>query len=161
MLSAVDQLVAIATWIRHHHERWDGHGFPDRLAGPAIPMPSRIIALADGYLDAVGREGGMATRWRSAQRAAGAYDPDLLEVLAAELEKRDVPPAQQFQVQLALSGLQPGMKLAEPIATSAGATLVKADEVVTPELLQRLHALGAAGALASDTTMVWGKAATG
>jgi response regulator RpfG family c-di-GMP phosphodiesterase len=86
MLSSVDQLVEIATWIRHHHERWDGHGYPDRLSGTAIPVPSRLITLADGYLDAVGKEGGTAQRWRRAQRAAGAYDPDLLEVLAAEVE---------------------------------------------------------------------------
>jgi response regulator RpfG family c-di-GMP phosphodiesterase len=85
MLSAVEQLVEIATWIRHHHERWDGHGYPDRLSGPAIPLPSRVIALADGYLEAVRREGGTAQRWRSAQRAAGAFDPDLVEVLAAEV----------------------------------------------------------------------------
>jgi len=67
MLSAVEQLVEIATWIRHHHERWDGGGYPDRLSGPAIPLPSRLIALADGYLEAVGREGGTAPRWHSEQ----------------------------------------------------------------------------------------------
>ena len=70
-LSGIEQLVEIATWIRHHHERWDGHGYPDRLTGLAIPLPSRIIALTDGYIEAVGREGTTATRWRSAQRAAG------------------------------------------------------------------------------------------
>jgi len=85
MLSAVNHLVEIATWIRHHHERWDGHGYPDRLSGAAIPLVSRVIALTDGYLDAVGREGGTAQRWRSAQRAAGAFDPDLVDVLAAEV----------------------------------------------------------------------------
>ncbi len=96
MLSAVEQLVEIGTWIRHHHERWDGHGYPDRLPGPAIPLPSRIIALADGYLEAVGCEGGTAPRWRSAQRAAGAFDPDLVEVLAAELGEMptEAPPSE-------------------------------------------------------------------
>ena len=33
--------------IRHHHERWDGHGYPDRLAGPAIPLGARIVAVVD------------------------------------------------------------------------------------------------------------------
>lgn len=32
-----------------HHERWDGCGYPDRLAGPAIPLAARIVALADSY----------------------------------------------------------------------------------------------------------------
>jgi putative nucleotidyltransferase with HDIG domain len=35
--------------IRHHHERWDGNGYPDRLKGDMIPLPSRILAVADVY----------------------------------------------------------------------------------------------------------------
>ena len=34
---------------RHHHERWDGSGYPDRLAGDSIPLAARIVALADVY----------------------------------------------------------------------------------------------------------------
>jgi response regulator RpfG family c-di-GMP phosphodiesterase len=34
---------------RHHHERWDGQGYPDRLAGADIPLAARIVALADVY----------------------------------------------------------------------------------------------------------------
>jgi len=35
--------------IRHHHERWDGTGYPDHLAGEAIPLDARIIAIVDAY----------------------------------------------------------------------------------------------------------------
>ncbi len=35
--------------VKHHHERWDGKGYPDGLAGPAIPLIARIIAIADAY----------------------------------------------------------------------------------------------------------------
>jgi putative two-component system response regulator len=34
---------------RHHHERWDGTGYPDGLAGDAIPVPARLMALADVF----------------------------------------------------------------------------------------------------------------
>jgi len=34
---------------RHHHERWDGQGYPDKLAGEAIPLSARIVALVDVY----------------------------------------------------------------------------------------------------------------
>ncbi len=34
---------------RHHHEKWDGSGYPDGLKGPAIPLSARIVALADFY----------------------------------------------------------------------------------------------------------------
>jgi diguanylate cyclase (GGDEF)-like protein/putative nucleotidyltransferase with HDIG domain len=36
-------------WIRGHHERWDGTGYPDRLAGERIPLGARIIGLADAF----------------------------------------------------------------------------------------------------------------
>ena len=35
--------------IRHHHERWDGSGYPDGLLGPAIPLGARIVAVADVF----------------------------------------------------------------------------------------------------------------
>ena len=38
--------------VRWHHERWDGRGYPDRLAGEAIPLPARVLAVAD-TLDAM------------------------------------------------------------------------------------------------------------
>ncbi|RKX42882.1 MAG: phosphohydrolase, partial [Thermotogae bacterium] len=38
-----------AKWVRHHHEHWDGTGYPDGLKKEQIPLPSRIIAAADVY----------------------------------------------------------------------------------------------------------------
>ena len=65
----------MAGWIRHHHERWDGAGYPDRLAGDAIPRASQIIAIAAGFNDALAREGGSAASWRWTQSGAGEFDP--------------------------------------------------------------------------------------
>ncbi len=39
----------IATWVRHHHERVDGEGYPDGFAGDAIPLEARILHVADAY----------------------------------------------------------------------------------------------------------------
>jgi diguanylate cyclase (GGDEF)-like protein/putative nucleotidyltransferase with HDIG domain len=38
-----------ASWVRGHHERWDGQGYPDALAGEAIPEGARILAVADSW----------------------------------------------------------------------------------------------------------------
>jgi response regulator RpfG family c-di-GMP phosphodiesterase len=81
LLNAVEPLADMATWIRSHHERWDGKGYPDGLARTDVPLGSRIIALADGYRQALAEEGGTAPRWRSLQHDAGTYDPDLLALL--------------------------------------------------------------------------------
>jgi putative nucleotidyltransferase with HDIG domain len=49
ILARVDDYSEIATIVRHHHERMDGHGYPDALQGSAIPLISKIIAVADAY----------------------------------------------------------------------------------------------------------------
>ncbi|MFQ6131693.1 MAG: HD domain-containing phosphohydrolase [Armatimonadota bacterium] len=49
ILATIPGLAPVAVWIRHHHEQYDGRGHPDGLAGTDIPLPSRIIAVADAY----------------------------------------------------------------------------------------------------------------
>ena len=49
ILSKVPGLAAVGNLVRHHHERFDGAGYPDGLAGEAIPVGARIIAVADAY----------------------------------------------------------------------------------------------------------------
>ncbi|WIM05747.1 MAG: response regulator [Candidatus Nitricoxidivorans perseverans] len=49
VLMGVEQLMGAGRLIRHHHESMDGSGYPDRLAGLAIPMGARILAVANDY----------------------------------------------------------------------------------------------------------------
>jgi putative two-component system response regulator len=72
---------------RHHHERFDGTGYPDRLAGTAIPLSARLVALADVY-DALrsrrvykpGLSHGAAMQIMLAG-SPGQFDPALLPAL--------------------------------------------------------------------------------
>lgn len=47
ILRKVDDFKEISVLVRHHHERWDGRGYPDGLRGADIPLGSRILAVAD------------------------------------------------------------------------------------------------------------------
>ena len=47
IVAHAESMTEIAQIIRHHHERYDGKGYPDRLSGEEIPIGSRIIAIAD------------------------------------------------------------------------------------------------------------------
>jgi putative nucleotidyltransferase with HDIG domain len=50
MLERVGGVLAqVGSIVRHHHERWDGRGYPDRIAGEAIPLAARIICVCDAY----------------------------------------------------------------------------------------------------------------
>ena len=47
MLAPLALLESVRPIVRHHHERWDGNGYPDGLAGDEIPLLARIVAVAD------------------------------------------------------------------------------------------------------------------
>ncbi len=49
IVSRLKGLAAISKFVRHHHERWDGRGYPDGVSGEGIPLESRIISVADTY----------------------------------------------------------------------------------------------------------------
>jgi response regulator RpfG family c-di-GMP phosphodiesterase/tRNA A-37 threonylcarbamoyl transferase component Bud32 len=73
--------------VRHHHERYDGCGYPDRLAGDAIPAVARLVAVADVY-DALRRPRQHKPAMPHAQaleviqHSSGQFDPTLLAALA-------------------------------------------------------------------------------
>lgn len=49
LLATFKHLGEVAKVVRHHHERWQGNGYPDGLSGSEIPLAARILALADAY----------------------------------------------------------------------------------------------------------------
>jgi HD-GYP domain-containing protein (c-di-GMP phosphodiesterase class II) len=76
-------------YVRHHHERHDGRGYPDGLRGGEIPVPSRMVAVADAY-DAMVRPrpyrtvDGLAYAAREFRRHAGRqWDPAVIHALFA------------------------------------------------------------------------------
>jgi two-component system, cell cycle response regulator len=50
LVERIPGLERVALIVRHHHERFDGRGYPDGIAGGAIPLGSRILAVADAYV---------------------------------------------------------------------------------------------------------------
>ena len=83
--------------VRGHHERWDGHGYPDGLAGQEIPLAARIFALAD-TLDAItsDRPYREARSWQDAAaeirlERGRQFDPDVVDAFCAyELTLRGI-----------------------------------------------------------------------
>jgi len=84
----------IAEWVLHHHERWDGDGYPDRLRGEEIPLGARIIFVADAYDAMTSTRGyGKLLSPREAleelERCSGSqFDPAIVDAFTAELGVR-------------------------------------------------------------------------
>jgi diguanylate cyclase (GGDEF)-like protein len=91
LLLAAPPLRAVAPLVRASHERWDGCGYPDGIAGDAIPLAARIVAACDAYdamtTDRVYRPAMSAAEARAElERCAGSqFDPVVVAALIAEL----------------------------------------------------------------------------
>ena len=94
ILSAAPALEAIAKLVRASHERYDGHGYPDKLAGEDIPLGARIVAACDAFnamtsdrphKQAMSRDDAVD----ELRRCSGAqFDPAVVEVLADVVSRR-------------------------------------------------------------------------
>ena len=99
MLARVAMYQGLAKIIRHHHERYDGMGYPDRLQGEDIPPLSRIIVVADAF-DAMttdriykSRKGVREALNELKQLSGSQFDPDVVVAAQKVLQDIEVPEA--------------------------------------------------------------------
>ena len=85
LVAGLRTLEEVRPLIRHHHERWDGSGYPDGLKGEAIPLGARVLAVVDvydalrtrrSYKAALGRDDAIAILVRETE--AGCWDPGIV-----------------------------------------------------------------------------------
>ena len=95
IIGPIDRLQDVRPIVRHCHERWDGHGYPDGIPGEEIPLESRIIFVCDAYhamtTDRPYRHR-LSTREAVRRLAEGAgtqFDPNVVEVALRVLEQVD------------------------------------------------------------------------
>src|SRR4029453_8336488 len=96
MLSNVDFRYPVVPIVRHHHERWDGRGYPDGLKEDAIPVTARILTLVDNY-DALRSDRPYKTGMTREQaleyikqNAGKFFDPSLVEIFLAMADQLEV-----------------------------------------------------------------------
>lgn len=85
----VEILQPIMPAVRNHHERWDGHGYPDGMSGASIPVVARIVAIADAYdAMATDRPYKRALPLEQCEKllrknAGTMYDPELIDIFCS------------------------------------------------------------------------------
>jgi len=130
----------MTTIIRAHHELMDGSGFPAGLKGEAIPLGSRIIAVADRY-DLLKQQAAAATLPRQIlelleREAQRRYDRDVyycfMEVILADDPFHRIAAAD-------IDTLTAGMVLAEPVLSRSGVKLLAAETVLSREHIHRIR----------------------
>ena len=95
ILQPIRSLSAILPIVRHHHERWDGGGYPDGLVERAIPLGARIVSVCDAYRamteDRPYRKAlpGEEARSELESGAGRQFDPDCVAALFRVIDRRE------------------------------------------------------------------------
>ena len=141
-LMALDELSAAAKILRSHHERFDGFGFPDALAGQNIPLGARILAVANDY-DRL-QLGALEPRRYTAEDARKViidgrgrrYDPQVVDAFVKVAGGAD----QYFtKIEVPFTELKPGMVLAKDFESRDGMLLLAADYVLDERLIRHIR----------------------
>ena len=143
-LMEIEQLKGAALLIRHHHECFDGSGYPDGLVGVAAPLAARILMLANDF-DAL-QLGTLVIRKLSAKEATAfiqgnrgkRYDPALVDLLGAILAESGDRPREMV---LQLNQLKAGMVLARDLHSRDGFLLLAKGFALTVSVVQQLRQL--------------------
>ena len=130
----------VAGMIRSHHEHIDGTGYPDKLLGEAIPLGSRIIAIADAYDEMVnaGNIKPQAALETIKQQAGTLYDPNLIPLFRDYLESSGVQKQDEIEKVTRLDNLEPGMVLSRELLTVNQTLLAPEKTTITESLIQKL-----------------------
>ena len=92
ILRIITEIPGLATGARWHHERYDGKGYPDGLAGSDIPEEARIICIADSYDAMTSNRSYSNVREQSAVRAeilrckGSQFDPEIADIMIAMID---------------------------------------------------------------------------
>jgi response regulator RpfG family c-di-GMP phosphodiesterase len=166
VLQFISQFDDVGELIRHHHELYDGRGFPDQLSEQKIPLGSRIISVADVYDKAVNLKFGLkayineylkdrnltqdtlseeelnfaATVHHIKKGAFSHYDPDVVKALLTLVKESGIQLVRERE--LFLKDLKEGMTLATSLYSSRGRFLLPYKTVIKKDLiikLSRIH----------------------
>ncbi len=151
LLMSLEPLQDTARLIRHHQERWDGGGFPDRLKEDAIPLGARLLKLA---VDFVELQCGLVLERKMNRDEAllyiqkysnKLYDPDLIEDFCQVCSQQmpDITVTQTDVRALETRRLEPGMVLARNLHANNGMLLLNEGKVLTRPLIDKLIAFEA------------------
>ncbi|RLB53703.1 MAG: HD-GYP domain-containing protein, partial [Deltaproteobacteria bacterium] len=95
ILAPLQFLGRVTGMVKHHHERWDGDGYPDKLAGDVIPLASRIVAVSDTY-DALTSDRPYRSRRSHAtsmtiivEESGKQFDPQVVTALVAVMDAQE------------------------------------------------------------------------
>lgn len=143
LLMALDDMQPLLPLIKAHHERHDGKGFPARLAGDAIPLGARILAVADAFDDLQNGHLAVPVTREEARTLmklgrGSQFDPEVLDVFL-HLTEPERPKTATAGMALPTDALEPEMVLAADLVSAKGILMLTAGHRLTASLIRRIR----------------------
>lgn len=146
-VEGIEGFQEIGQLIRHHHEHIDGSGYPDGLKKNAIPMGSRIIAMADAIDKIANRDPLAPASYAAALKHLEFYsdtrfDRSIFPVAGAILKKKIETLARRSdgeEAEIYSSRLVPGMVLSRDVRSGTGLLILARDVVLDPKIIAALQ----------------------
>ena len=145
-LLALEQLQVAAKYIRGHHERFDGLGYPDKLAGLMIPLGARILAVANDF-DSV-QLGTIVNKHLTKNEAlayiqegrGNRYDPAVVDAFLGRVAEKQPTEATNTVPELMLRSLQlsVGMVLSRDMIGTSGNLMLSKDYVLNEQVISQI-----------------------
>lgn len=146
-LLSIEPLAEAATIIRHHCERVDGIGFPDKLKGDSIPLPARVLSVAKAYFDLQdGRivedklTAAEAVEFIESQKGA-RYDPIVADTFLKWLRKPKRARQETQEGKHTLGGLKRGMKISRDVCDEKGLLILARGTILSESMIDKLENL--------------------
>ncbi len=146
LLLGMDKFQNVAKIIRHHHERYDGSGYPDKLKGDDIPIGARLLAIVNDF-DRL-QSGSLSQKKYTVEEAINYlkkyknryYDPELVNKFIAQFKKEKSSAKTNYKAKKGLFTyqLKPGMVLSQDLLTKDRMMLLAKGHVLDENVIRRL-----------------------
>ena len=134
LAALVDTRAEVGEVVRAHHERYDGRGYPDGLAGNSIPWPARCLAVAVGFVESGLTKAAAIDNLLA--KSGSHYDPEAVRLFLKVSNLVQLP--KQVR-EIMLHELEPGMVLANGIYSPHGLLLIGEGQSLSPGTISKIR----------------------
>jgi len=146
LLLGMENFQNVSSIIRHHHERYDGTGYPDQLSGEDIPLGARVLAIVNDF-DGL-QSGALYQKRHSIDEAIiylkkhqqSYYDPKIVKLFVSQFKMGKNEKQGDFKTKKGLftSQLKPGMVLSQDLFTKDRMLLLTKGQILNTTIINRL-----------------------
>lgn len=166
-LQAITHFQNICNFIKRHHEKYDGSGFPEGLKGAAVPIQAYIIAICNTYDHLINRVSSdpqfnyNRTYQELSNKADREFPTHVVEAMLQHIEEKNRESLDDNAIRVGIRDLAPKMVLACHVYTMSGTLLISEGSQLTPQAISRIRSIAQVDPIAGEIYVTWAQNSRG